>query len=313
LPCRIYFENSREIMEVIHIKQPQDEKIGSLVYELIDYLAFFNQNSGDELLIDLGDIQFLYPLQILPLVAVINQKICEKKSVFIRYPANQSYFNKIRFYEGFNISDYPNLLNELFYYRDKHFIPIFSIPASQSIETQEQREHVLSAIDDILSGQLRLSSRFRSPLNYLITEAIDNICDHAKVENGWIMIQNYPQYGFLDICICDNGVSILGSYTNSNYSGISSDEKAIQQALIGKSTKYQSISRGFGISTSRNMLVNGLSGEYFIFSGSAFYIQNKEHDQIVKTAESCKWNGTLVALRIPTQMSTNFNFYDFIN
>ena len=297
-------------MEILKLHNPENQSFGSLVYEMIQTLSFFNLNDSDQINIDLSEIKNLYPFQLLPLVSLINQYISDKKSIYIKYPENQTYFNAIGFYKGFDLSFYSNWEKELGNYKDKGFLPILVIPTTPNKEAQKTREGVLSILDILISQQLNLSQSFRSPLNYLISEAIDNVCDHACIDKAMIMVQYFDSY--FDLCITDNGIGLLGSYQSNSFSNIASDDVAMQQAIIGKSTKKQAISRGFGISTSRNLLVNGLNGEYFLFSGSAFYFQSKDHEQVVKIPNQNRWSGTILALRIPFQIPADFDFYKFL-
>ncbi len=299
---------------MLKIKQVKNNKIGEQINKLFNILSSINNiDKSEKLLIDLSEATFLYPLQILPLSIIINKLIDNNISVYIRYPKNQTYLNTIGFYKGFDIKYHQDWKNELEYFRKKDFIPIIKIPASQKPNDQYLREQLLTVTDNILFSQLNLDTKFKSPLNYLISEAIDNICDHAQVENAWLMLQNYQNKDFFDLCIIDNGISILGSYKINNFKEIKTDETALQQAIIGKSTKKQAISRGFGISTSREMLVKGLHGEYFLFSGAAFYIQTKDHEQIIKVPQINKWNGTMVTFRIPKTVPENFSFYNYLD
>ena len=68
------------------------------------------------------------------------------------------------------------------------------------------------------------------------------------------------------------------------------DEEAITLALNGKSTKPEANSRGFGIPTSRKMLVNGLRGKFFMWTGTAFMYQNVEKEEIISVPEQFYWN-----------------------
>jgi len=150
-----------------------------------------------------------------------------------------------------------------------------------------------------------------SVIKYLISEAIDNITDHSEVYNGWIMAQNYPYKGYIDVCIVDRGIGIKGSYTKSGNIYIKNDVEALKMAINGKSTKKTTETRGYGIDTSRRMLVDGMKGKYFLFSGKAFYIYNSELEQIIPLRDY-GWNGTMLALQIPAQEPTNFNYTTFL-
>lgn len=149
-------------------------------------------------------------------------------------------------------------------------------------------------------------------IKYLIGEAMDNIVDHADVPNGWIMVQNYPQKRFLDVCILETGIGLLGSYQKFKFQDIVTDTQALQEAINGKSTKQITETRGYGIDTSRRMLVNGLKGKYFLLSGSAMYIYTSDFEQIVPLNRNIHWTGTMLALRVPQNVPNNFNYSNYL-
>ena len=160
--------------------------------------------------------------------------------------------------------------------------------------------------------QLNITGQLRTAISYLISESMDNIVDHANVPNGWIMVQNYPSKQFLDICILDTGVGIRGSYVNNNFFEIVNDEMAIRQAINGQSTKQISETRGYGINTSRRMLVDGINGKYFLYSGAAFYVYTSELEQITPLNRLYRWNGTMLALRIPRNIPAKFDYSAYL-
>ena len=106
---------------------------------------------------------------------------------------------------------------------------------------------------------------------YLIDEAINNIVDHSGEERGFIFSQYFPASGYTDICIGDTGIGLLGSYKNAGRANITTHRDAIINAANGVSTKNrpEAEGRGFGISTSLDMLVNGLKGKFALLSGQA--------------------------------------------
>ncbi|HEX3007474.1 MAG TPA: hypothetical protein VHO90_07645 [Bacteroidales bacterium] len=55
-------------------------------------------------------------------------------------------------------------------------------------------------------------------------------------------------------------------YWKMGSQGIETSEKAMYEAINGRSTKGYEQSRGYGIKTSRKMLVNGRNGTYFLVS-----------------------------------------------
>jgi hypothetical protein len=138
-------------MEVIKLHNPENQNFGSLVYEMIRTLSHFNINNSEQLNIDLSEIKKLYPFQVLPLVSLINQNIANGKSIFIKYPDNQTYFNAIGFYKGFDLAFYSSWENELEDYKSKGFLPIIVIPTSANKEAQKLRERILSILDMLIS------------------------------------------------------------------------------------------------------------------------------------------------------------------
>ena len=69
--------------------------------------------------------------------------------------------------------------------------------------------------------------------------------------------------------------------------------------------------RGYGIYTSKKMLINGLGGQYMIMSGGAVYMKSKDIDRFFTLPGDLRWNGTVVALRIPYQ-APHFNYINYI-
>lgn len=91
-----------------------------------------------------------------------------------------------------------------------------------------------------------------------------------------------------------------------------SHNDAMKAALEGKSTKSETIDRGFGISTSKDMLISGLNGKYFLWSGNVLNIHNAEINDIVNLPQSINWQGVYLCLRIPVVPKQGFNPYDYM-
>jgi len=69
--------------------------------------------------------------------------------------------------------------------------------------------------------------------------------------------------------------------------------------------------RGYGIITSKRMLVEGLGGQYLMISGSSFYFNGNGFDNFYSLPPGLRWQGTIIALRIPYQVSS-FNYINYI-
>jgi hypothetical protein len=70
---------------------------------------------------------------------------------------------------------------------------------------------------------------------------------------------------------------------------------------------FQAEGRGFGISTSLDMLVNGLKGKYALFSGNTFLSKNTLKEEVPAIFGNLVYNGVIVALRIPIGNNLTFN------
>ena len=108
-------------------------------------------------------------------------------------------------------------------------------------------------------------------------------------------------------------MSLLGSYQRILGNEIASDIEAIKAANRGLSSKNlpDAENRGYGIFTSKRMLVEGLGGQYLMLSGSCFYLKTPSFDSFYSLPESLRWNGTIVALRIPYNVD-KFNYINYI-
>ncbi|MCH8317569.1 MAG: hypothetical protein IIA88_03595 [Bacteroidetes bacterium] len=63
--------------------------------------------------------------------------------------------------------------------------------------------------------------------------------------------------------------------------------------------------RGYGIRTSRRMIVDGLKGQFILISGKAMLFNDK------LTELPVRWNGTILTLRISSNVET-FNYINYV-
>lgn len=298
--------------KVITINNPGSDNIGASLQSLLQALEQFNTViPGDEITIDLSKLSFIHPFLVLPICSLISGARRNGVIVNLLYnDATKSYLETILFPNGFNALSINNWDQYLLKFQTKTYLPICMIPVEG--RNTLVREQLLTVFENILLRQLKITGQMISVVKYLISEAMDNIVDHAEVMNGWIMVQNYPTKGFLDICILDAGLGLLGTYKKFGFDKINSDEEALEQAINGKSTKQITETRGYGIDTSRRMLVDGLKGKYLLFSGASFYVYTKDLEQITPLNRISKWNGTILALRIPKLVPDNFTYSTFL-
>jgi hypothetical protein len=91
------------------------------------------------------------------------------------------------------------------------------------------------------------------------------------------------------------------------------ENEALQLAIAGRSTKDLPDSRGFGISTTRDMVTEGLNGKFILWSGNPSYFQSKETGKRIFEFEESYFQGCLVALRLPLNLPLTFDFYSFVS
>jgi anti-sigma regulatory factor (Ser/Thr protein kinase) len=197
-------------------------------------------------------------------------------------------------------------------YKEKSYIPMIKFPTISSKDVI--KNEILGVIRDIIRIQLSIKGDIYIAINYMLSELIDNITEHSSSEYGYIFAQYYPSKKYIDICIADTGITLLGSYRKANRLGIINDVGAMRQAIQGVSTKNlpDAENRGYGIVTSKNMLTEGLKGQFFMFSGGAFYRKTENEEVIYELPDTIKWSGTVVLLRIPYSYNSNFNYIDYM-
>lgn len=195
-------------------------------------------------------------------------------------------------------------------YVKKSFIPIINLPANSD---SDEKDIISTVVESIIIRQLNIPSNVAIGLKYMIEETLDNISEHSESDRSYIFAQAHPSKGYLDLCIADCGVSLLGSYQRLSGNEIESDLEAIKAANRGISSKNlpEAENRGYGIYTSKKMLTEGLGGQYLLLSGDSFYFKTSERDSIYSLPDGLRWNGTIVAFRIPYNVE-QFNYINYL-
>ncbi len=296
-------------MEIKIKPRIKDRNFISGFQEALKIIEQINQHKDEDITLSFDNHAFVSPLFITVLLIYLKShnlkyKIEVGKNNYI----STIYFEK----EGLKPEDFPLHFNQkLSSYRNKTYLPIISF--STKLECNDERNSLVSAIETILKNQVGLQPNVLIGLKYLISESVDNIVEHSESERAYIFAQYFKTKMFLDICIADNGISLLGSYQKVNFENISNHVEALIAAQSGKSTKNlpDAENRGFGIKTSKNLLINGLGGNYLMISGEALYIKTSEVENFVKMPPTISWKGTIIAMRIPYQ-NTNFSYINYV-
>lgn len=305
-------------MAIIKIPQRISDNFGDGLKHFFSILEEVQTiDKGEPITFDLGSCSFLTPFFLLPFFLLIRVE-SKRREVKLLPPYNPnlaSYLQFIHFNFGLQPENlveggYANLMNE---YSKKTYVPVLDFPADRLAKNTDIRDGFLTTINKILIEQVQLTVQFKTAIMYLIDEAVNNIVDHSGENRGFILAQYFPANGYLDVCIGDCGVTILGSYQRNENIDIKTDKDALISASKGLSTKNrpEAENRGFGISTSLNMLTNGLKGKYFLLSGTGLLINTLTRSEVITIPKGLHWHGTIVGLRIPYLNNTNFNAADY--
>lgn len=288
------------------------EEFGFSISKLIRVVDNFSRVHDNKIIFDFSNARMLNPFFLGGLACLIDYYKSKNIDFELNHDQNlnvASYLQTVRFPECYNANENNWSLEE---FSDKRYIPIVRFPTGASSRMENIRNAILSAISDLLKKQLGFTERQRAPLSYMLDEFTHNVNDHSGAQEGFVFAQYYPSSNYLDLCICDHGKGVYQSYLDSGKHDPRDEIGAIKMAINGISTKDLPESKGFGITTSRKMLTTGLRGKFYLWSGNTAYIESVERLGIVNLPKNCFFQGTYIALRIPTLMPPGFNITDFL-
>jgi hypothetical protein len=285
----------------------RDKRIGSAFNSLFKIIWQSEEIEGEELVWDFKNDLFLHPFFLAPLA--IYKDNCEKKIVLDNLNINlKAYLDNVCFektYDGTNIKE-----QELDGYLSRSYIPIVKFKCSG-----DNIDRIQEILQRIIEKQSRVDNSMNTPISHMLSELIDNIGEHSGSNFGYLFCQRVKKE--LYIVIADSGRTIYGSYvhTEKYIDKIGDDEAiAIKFANDGYSTKDrpEAENRGYGISKSREMVVEGLGGAFFMLSGTAFFRHNEDRINAVNIPDKYRWDGTIILIRIPLKAPDDFYFYNYV-
>lgn len=187
--------------------------------------------------------------------------------------------------------------------------PVVGFPAMS--KDTDTKNAITSAFEDFIISESGIESNLAQALRYITDEIIDNITEHADTANGFVSAAWDDKS--VTLCIADAGKTIYGSYVDGNFNHIYSDQVALQAAATGISTKNRpgAENRGYGISTSADMIVNGMNSALVLLSGRGFLLRNKMRNDYTELPEQIFMPGTLFCFSMPLSIS-DFCLYNYI-
>ena len=188
-------------------------------------------------------------------------------------------------------------------------VPVVAFPTGS--RDTDIKNAITSAIEDFIISEAGLSSNVAQGLRYIADEIIDNITEHADTREGYVSAT--WNENAVTVCIADAGKTIYGSYVDGNFDQIYSDQVALQAAVSGVSTKNLpgAENRGYGISTSADMIVRGLDSTIIMLSGRGFLLRDGKRNDFTELPEPIFMPGTLVCFSMPIEKD-GFSLYNHI-
>lgn len=264
------------------------------------FLSKVNEAAFEEVLeVDFQTTAFVHPACVLPLAAAINYYRELGINFRLSVPAGNRYLHSIGFGNG--PVDAPLGSSKIRQLPHKTYVPITCFRAGTHDADTRAKNSAIKAICTILHTA-GVDQNIVYGVNYILSELTDNIQEHSFSQFGYLMAQLYPKKQFMDICLADTGVTFLGSYARNLFDEVRTDTDALTYVLRQRSVKDQDDGRGFGIRTSRNMVVKGLEGRMVFWSGAAYNQPGNNPPAIVETSSRYRFPGTVVLLRVHTNV-----------
>ncbi len=285
----------------------RDERIGSAFNHLFQVIQHTDKYNVGNLFWDFSDTSFFHPFFLAPLV--IYKQSCKRSIECTNKPSRVvGYLDLVHFDDPLSIKECDDFKAVLESYMSKTYIPVCRFDLCKS-----NIDDLQTILQRVIKSQSKADYRITTPLSHLLGELIDNINEHSYGKHGYIFSQYFKKENCINLVIADDGITIFGSYVRSGkyLDEINNNEvEALKLANEGKSTKNLpgAENRGYGISSSKKMLVDGLHGSFFMLSGGAFHRYDSNGASFIKLPDSINWNGTIILMKIPVNVPVDFDY-----
>ena len=199
----------------------QDARIMNGLIPTISLMSKIESSGNEAVVIDFSRTKFISPVFALSLLVYAS-----------RYDKHITFTNMTEYMRAFRMdnvimpdqgrkSEFIAIMES---YAKRTYVPVISFPAERN---NDDKEEILTVVENLIIRQSNIMANVARGLKYIISETIDNITEHSDSDRGYICAQAYPTKGYLDICIADRGVTLLGSYRKLDDNEIESDIEAI--------------------------------------------------------------------------------------
>lgn len=296
-------------MRILRNINIRNEELSSGLSEASYLFHVLENNFDDKIVLDFSETQIVTPTFVIPLVIYLKGY-----GHAVSFENTPDYLRDIHL-DSFGVDAGSMRRAEFGAFMEKYvktsYVPIVCFPSSS--DRLEVKNSVISTVESVIVTQSGMEHNVVNGLKYALNEIADNIHEHSNSDKGYIFAQSYPESGFVDLCVGDTGITLLGSFRKNGRYVMDNDMDAMQAANFGISTKNlpSAENRGYGIHTTKNMIVNGLGGQYMMVSGTNVYISTPDGEGYIDFPFGIRLPGTMIAMRIPID-NKKFNYINYI-
>jgi anti-sigma regulatory factor (Ser/Thr protein kinase) len=284
------------------------EYLSSSFARALEFVSVIEKTTGNQVFFDLSGMEDITPALALSLIVYCSK--CGKTVQFLNAgdKLKSIYFD----IQGLKPDIFRNSAFKAIMegFADRSYTPIISFPSDVD---SDYKDIVSTLVEDLIIRQSGIRSNVATGIKYIIEETLDNVTEHSRTDRGYIFAQANADKRYLDISIADRGVTLLGSYKTLSDNEIADDLEAIKAANRGISSKNlpEAENRGYGIYTSKRIIIEGLHGQYMMVSGSTFYLKDDQYDNFFSLPDGCRWEGTVVSFRLYYE-APDFSYIQYI-
>ena len=294
----------------------RDDRIGS-VFNHLFYVINECEKLDGNIVWNFMDSPTLHPFFIFPLAIYRNSlmkrvALCHENECL----SLRSYLNVVHFYDFLEVNSRDQIETVLSAYEGKSYTPICKFDMRY-----KDIDGMQTIVESLIAKQVSIGAQLRGSISYMFSELICNMQEHSDAKSGYLFSQYIRRDRCLYIGLADDGITIYGSYVKTGKhlekikESVGQEEaRALSLAKEGYSTKDlpEAENRGYGISSNTKMVVKGLGGSFFLFSGGAFNREEGDVNKTITLPESIRWDGTIILVKIPVEPKENFNYYNYI-
>lgn len=266
----------------------------NVIEECAKMVNEFENEPKTNLVMDFSNCSFLYPDYALIVLCAI--KFIESRGIEvhgkIKLDKNTHIYNfllKIDFFKNLKIN-LPKIEET---YDDNSFIEIQNYTSGNQLE-------VLHRIVKLLKEKSKMNDDVFTGLDYCLNEILDNILNHSKEKEGWVVAQYFHKLNQIRLMIVDHGIGVQQAL-NEKYSFTS--EEALKNCIISGVTNGRG--QGHGLFAT-SLFAKENKGWLSIISG--FHKLDVSENK-TSVSEINFWQGTCVYLRINTNVEVDYKLF----